>query len=124
MKTLLIFILTLSSLTGFSQDTISCVIPKPKEKQYVQIIKPIPFKSKAVTLVNPGPTVEANEVTSKLWLIPSVYNRQLIPNGIKGTRQAPYIIKSQSDYVRSWVGGSSITSGQQIFDGLNGSTYV
>lgn len=78
------------------------------------------------TVLNPanGPTIEAGEITGRDLLVPLAYNQNLQPNGLVGTVGSQYRIKSQSDVVRSWVGGTNIAAGEQVIDNLNNANYI
>jgi hypothetical protein len=69
-------------------------------------------------------SVETTEVTGFTdLLVKNPYSDRLRPNNLQGTLGTPYRFKSESDSIRTWVGGDVVTTAQQVSGMLNNPTY-
>jgi hypothetical protein len=93
---------------------------------YTSIDAPPSFAASATTTITSsvGSALESGELSGKRnILISNPFNERLRPNGLSGTVGSPYRFKSESDSVRSWIGGDVVATGQQVIATLNDANY-
>jgi hypothetical protein len=125
-KLLSLSLFVLSALVGFGQS-FDWIVPNPVKTYKVMPADPT-LGSTATITDAVGPTLESGEISpggrKDILVTGPAYNNSLIPNGLVGTSGAPYRFFSLSSPTRTYVGGNTLTAGQQAVSSLNSSNFT